>query len=188
MTRCSSVPARVSTKSTTSFLAPGWPTPMRRRQKASPCAAMRSRRPLCPPWPPASLSRTVPLGRSISSCATSISRRRDLVEPQHARHRAAAAVHEGHRLDQPDLLAADAHARELRLVFALVAKRAAVAARQLIHQPEAGVVARARVLGARIAEPDDELESVAGHVSSGLVTKNAARRCHRRAAAVNVSK
>ena len=52
-----------------------------------------------------------------------------------------------------------------RLVFALDAKRAAVPARQLVHEPEAGVVARARVLGARIAEPDDELECVAGHVA-----------------------
>ena len=40
---------------------------------------------------------------------------------------------------EPDFLAADAHAREFRLVFAFVAKRAAVAARELVHQPEAAL-------------------------------------------------
>ena len=53
------------------------------------------------------------------------------------------------RLHQPEFLAADTHAREFRLVFAFEAERAAMAARQLVHQPEARVVTRARVLGAR---------------------------------------
>ncbi len=59
---------------------------------------------------------------------------------------------------------ADPHARELRLVLGFVAERAAVAARQLIRQPEAGVVTRARVVGPGIAETHDELDDVASHV------------------------
>src|SRR4051812_23358323 len=85
-------------------------------------------------------------------------RGRDLVEVQHARDGTAAAVHERHRLQQPDLVATDACARELSLVLALVAERAAMTARELVDEPEARVVTRARVLGTRVAETDDELE------------------------------
>ena len=78
-------------------------------------------------------------------------------------------------------LAADPHPRELRLVLALVAERAAMAARQLIHQPEAGVVTRARVVGPGIAETHDELESVASHVrDAGPMNENAAATRNRR--------
>jgi hypothetical protein len=90
-------------------------------------------------------------------------RGRDLVEAEHTRNRPAAAVHETHGLDQPDFLTGDTHPRELRLVFAFAAKGAAVPARQFVDQPEAGVVPRARILGSRIAQPDDEFENVAGH-------------------------
>ena len=38
-------------------------------------------------------------------------RRRELVKIEHARHGPAAAIHESHRFDQPDFIAADAHAR-----------------------------------------------------------------------------
>ena len=82
-------------------------------------------------------------------------RRRELVEIQHARNGATAAIHESHRLHEPDFFTADAHAREFRLVFAFMAKRAAVTARELVHEPEARVVTRARVLGTRVAESDD---------------------------------
>ena len=66
---------------------------------------------------------------------------------------------------------------ELGLVFAFAAKVAAVAARQFVHQPEAGVVTRARVLGARISETDNELERRACH---GAETKTPPREKRRR--------
>src|SRR5688572_2479533 len=90
-------------------------------------------------------------------------RRCELVETQHAGYGSAAAVHEAHGLHQPDILAADSHAREFRLVLALGAEGAAMPARQLVHQPEAGVVARACVFGPGIAQPDNDLEWMAWH-------------------------
>src|SRR5690349_13277197 len=100
-------------------------------------------------------------------------RGRDLVEIQHARDGAAAAVHERHGLQQPDLVTADAHPGELALVLALVAEGPAMTARELVHEPETRVVARARVLGARIPETDDELERSAWH--GGAETKTPLR-------------
>ena len=107
---------------------------------------------------------------------------RNLVEPQHARHRATAAVHESHGLGQPDLLAANSHAREFGLVLALVSERAAMSARQFVHQPEAGVVARARVFGPGIAETHDELDDVASHVEMPGPRKKCGATKFRRAA------
>ena len=83
---------------------------------------------------------------------------RHLVEPRHAVHGTSAAVHEAHRLHQPQLLASNARPRNLRVVTRLVAKMGPVAAGELIEQPEPRVMPRASVFVARIAEPDDQLE------------------------------
>ena len=88
---------------------------------------------------------------------------RHLVERSHAARRPAAAIHVRHRLQQPDLLLPDANTRELALMLRLEPKRAAMPPRQLIDEPEPGVVARARVLGLRIAETNDEFERNASH-------------------------
>src|SRR5262245_12020756 len=85
------------------------------------------------------------------------------VERRDAARRAAAAVHVRHRLHQPDLMPADPRARELALMLRFVAQRGAMAARQLVDEPEAGVVTRVRVLVVGIAETDDELEWSSGH-------------------------
>ena len=98
--------------------------------------------------------------------ATRIDSDGHLVEGRDAAHRLAAVVHVAHRLQQPQLALADARARQLALVARLAAEHRAVTLRQLVHEPEAGVVTRARVLGARVAEPDDQLERLAGHVVS----------------------
>ena len=117
-----------------------------------------------------------------------------IVRHQHLRRRAscrsparsdrsAAAIHESHaawRARAPRRRSVRARARP---GACLEAEHAAVAPRQLIHEPEARVVTRARVFGARIAEADDELECVAGHVSSG--TETTRRDDDRRAAEVH---
>ena len=161
MARCSSALARVSTKSTTSFFVPGMPD-----ADAHPPESVTLRR---DDVAQAVVSAVTAGFLEPDRAARQIDlvvrhqhlRRRQLVETQHARHRSAAAIHEGHRLHEPQLLAADANARELGLVFAFETERAAMTPRQLVHEPEARVVARARIFGARIAEADDEFECVA---------------------------
>ena len=81
-----------------------------------------------------------------------------LVETCDAVHWTAAAVHEAHRLQQPQLGAVDSHLRNGPLVAWLAAERSAVAARELVHEEETGVVSRTRVFGPGIAETDDQLE------------------------------
>src|SRR5438067_1441868 len=89
---------------------------------------------------------------------------RDLVVIRDAAHRVAAAVHVAHGLEQPQILSADARTCELRLVARLAAEGRLVAAGELVDDLEAGVVTGARVLDARIAEPDDQLERLTCHV------------------------
>ena len=160
MARCSSAPARVSTKSTTSFFA----ARMAHADAQAPESVALRGDDVAQAVVSAVAAGLLEPHRAARQIDLVVRhqhlRRRDLVETQHARNRPAAAIHEGHRLREPDLLAADAHARELRLVLAFEAERAAVPARQFVHEPEARVVTRARVFGARIAEPDDEFECV----------------------------
>jgi hypothetical protein len=80
--------------------------------------------------------------------------RLELVEPGRATDRAAGLVHVGLRLQQRDLVAVEPDLRELSRE--LRAPRAAVAARELLDDEMADVVPVARVLAARVAEPDDE--------------------------------
>src|SRR5580704_4342543 len=83
---------------------------------------------------------------------------RHLVEPRQAVHRTAAAVHEAHRLQEPQLITAHTGPGHFRAVTRLVAKRRPVAAGEFVEQPEARVMPRASVFAARIAEPDNQLE------------------------------
>jgi hypothetical protein len=48
--------------------------------------------------------------------------------------------------------------------------------REFIHQPEAGVVPCACVFGARVAEPDDDLEWMSGHGPVWFAKATTARR------------
>jgi len=58
---------------------------------------------------------------------------------------------------------ADPRAPELALMLRIVAQRCAMPARQLVDEPEAGVVTRMCVLVVGIAEANDELEGGSGH-------------------------
>ena len=94
----------------------------RARTSADRGAAMIERSPLWPPWPPPTLTRSVPKGRSISSWTTTDLRGLDLVERRGPLHRRAREVHELLRLEQHDLsrdragrdLAAELRAGSLR--------------------------------------------------------------------------
>src|SRR5579862_7730593 len=81
-----------------------------------------------------------------------------LVETCDAVHGTAAAVHEAHRLQQPQIGPVETHLREIALMTRLAAKCATKAARQFVHEKKAGVVPRACVFGPGIAETDDQLE------------------------------
>ena len=60
----------------------GLPTPMRTRRKSDECRCdCRERSPLWPARPPPALSRTVPGGRSSSSCTTTIDAGSSIAEP-----------------------------------------------------------------------------------------------------------
>ena len=83
---------------------------------------------------------------------------RNLVEIGHALDRAAAAIHEAHGLQQPQLGVAEPHLRKLALVARLTPEYAAQAAGQLVDEPEPGIVPRARVFGPGVAETDNQLE------------------------------
>src|SRR6185295_6406816 len=76
----------------------------------------------------------------------------DLEEAGEHLHRAAAAVHEALRHQQERRVVA----ADQRLELPVLAQHDAVGRSEALHQPEAGVVPRALVLLARIAEPDDK--------------------------------
>ena len=75
------------------------------------------------------------------------------MESRQRRNRQTAAVHEGHRLEQPQILADQRDPAGFAVIFRLRAKIAAVLTGQFVHQPEPGVVPGIGVLGARIAQP-----------------------------------
>src|SRR5579872_1593145 len=89
---------------------------------------------------------------------------RHLIEGRNTADRIAAVVHVAHRFEQPDFSLGDARTGELGAMPRLAAERRAVASRQLIHEVKAGVVTRARVFGAGVAEPDDQLDRLTCHV------------------------
>src|SRR6185295_15817912 len=95
----------------------------------------RSRRPLWPPWPPPTFRRTVPIGRSSSSCAISSS-------PGSILWNAISACAELDLAEQP-------------VKAGLLAEGPAVLVSEPLGEPEAGVVTRALVFGAGIAQADD---------------------------------
>src|SRR6478752_4478731 len=75
-------------------------------------------------------------------------------------HRAAAAIHEALRHQEPGtrIGTRGLDASDQRLVLRLLAQRDVVCLRKALHQPEAGVVARTLVLLARVAEPDNQAD------------------------------
>jgi hypothetical protein len=82
----------------------------------------------------------------------------DLVEAGQCHGGQARTVHEGLRLQQPHFIAPKVGARGIAVKARLVAQRHVAHARELVDQPEASVVSRRRIFGARIAEPDDEFD------------------------------
>jgi hypothetical protein len=82
---------------------------------------------------------------------------RDPIEPRDGADRLAGVVHERPRLEQPDVT--PCNARHFPLERGLAPERRGDVARDGVHKPEAGVMARAFVFPAWIAEPDDELHA-----------------------------
>ena len=87
---------------------------------------------------------------------------RDLVEARQRRDRLAGEVHEGLRLQQPDAATLHVGARHQAVIAALGHQLHAQRAGDGVDPPEAGVVARGFVLGARVAEADEEFDHGAG--------------------------
>src|SRR5260221_963097 len=79
---------------------------------------------------------------------------RDLEESREHLHRMPARVHEALRQHQPGTVAGEPPHQ--RLVLAVLAQRHARLHGEALHQPEAGVVARAFVLLAWISQADNE--------------------------------
>jgi hypothetical protein len=134
--------------------------------------------PLCPAVPPPRFSLTVP-GRQVDLVVRHQDlRRQDPVEQGERGDRLAGAVHVGAGLQQPKLAAMVAQPRQFAVELALGAEGRTGRAGDRIDEPEAGVVPRALVLGADVAEADDQPDRAAG--VGGHQKK--ARRCrHRRA-------
>lgn len=82
----------------------------------------------------------------------------DFVEARQRHRGEAGAVHEGLRLQQPDLMAPQRGTRRVAVEARFVAQCHVAHACELVDQPEAGVVPRRRVFGARVAEPDNEFD------------------------------
>ena len=70
---------------------------------------------------------------------------RDLVVERKRHHGVARAVHVGRGLEKPDVAVADPRPADLALELPLVAEEGARLARELVDEPEAGVVAGAGV-------------------------------------------
>jgi hypothetical protein len=80
---------------------------------------------------------------------------RNLEESRQRCHRLARQVHVGLRLDQPQRLASSAvHASHQALVAAVESQSRTELRSGTIEPPEAGVVPRGVVIGARVAEPN----------------------------------
>src|SRR5579859_3569648 len=84
--------------------------------------------------------------------------RKDLEELRERDNRLPRAVHISLRLQQMHFFAVKPGLRVETVKAPLVAQCRTCFARQLIDQPEAGIVARRGVFSARIAEPDDQLD------------------------------
>ncbi len=93
---------------------------------------------------------------------------RDLVVGSRGADRFAAQIHVGARLQQPQTMAGEGNLRRVTLELAIRREPTAVLGGQQIDEPEADVVARRRVLRARIAEPDDQLDLRAHPVLSRM--------------------
>src|SRR5690606_18468280 len=81
---------------------------------------------------------------------------RQLEEIAGGTRRLTRAVHEGHGLEQADVLAGDFHARHFAVKFLLRLEAAAETASEFVHQPEAGVVAGRNVIGPGVSEAAGE--------------------------------
>ena len=112
------------------------------------------RRPLWPASPPPSRTCSRPCSRSLSSWTTRIASGSSLKNVHGRLDRPPGLVHVGLGLEQRHPVLVDPHLGEPAVELA--APRAAVPARELLDDHEADVVAVARVLAPRVAEPDDE--------------------------------
>ena len=83
----------------------------------------------------------------------------DTVKISQGSHRPSAAIHEGVRSQQPQIVATEGHPRRVTMEFALRRERSATAPGNLLNKKSTRVVAGAFVGLAWIAEPDDELDS-----------------------------
>src|SRR5690606_25507284 len=83
----------------------------------------------------------------------------DLEEAGEHLHGTPARIHEALRQEQPGARALEAG--DERLVLGVLAEVGALRDGKALHQPRAGVVARALVLLARVAKADDETDHVA---------------------------
>ena len=99
----------------------------------------------------------MPGAKSSSSCTTRISAACDLEEAGEHLHRAPARVHEALRQHEPGACCRSQPADQ-RLVLGVLAQRDARLLRKALDQPEAGIVARALVVLARIAQADHETD------------------------------
>ena len=88
------------------------------------------------------LKRTVPGGRSISSCITSSDDDRHAVVVENRAHRPAAQVHIALRLYEPQVHAVNVHLADVGVETLFVLERGARTARQFVHTPKTGVVQR----------------------------------------------
>ena len=117
------------------------------------CAAIE-RRPLWPANPPPMRAWSRP-GLEVALVVDDEDRvRLELVERRRGLHRAAGLVHVRLGLQQADAVLVDADVGEL--AGELAAPRAAVPARELVHDHVADVVAVALVLATRVAETDHQ--------------------------------
>src|SRR5690606_17080881 len=83
----------------------------------------------------------------------------DLPVAQRRRDRLAGEVHEGRRLQQPDIATADASLGDLAEQLAVQSEPRARLFRQRVNKPEPGVVPGPGVFGTGIAQPDDEAQA-----------------------------
>ena len=84
----------------------------------------------------------------------------DFVKAGDGRHCPAAGIHEGRGLEQPAFVSLVLQAAGRAEEFALGIEPGAMRGSNLIHPPEARVVARGFVLGAGIAQTYDQLDTV----------------------------
>ncbi len=129
-----------------------------------------SRRPLCPPWPPPSLSLAAPGGMSSSSWATRMAAGRNAEEVRQRRHGLAAAVHVGGGDEQTNVAALMAELADQAEVLSCRALRLTRwRAGQALNEKSPCVVPGLFVFGAGVTQADDQLDG--SHVrgsSAGL--------------------